>query len=210
MAEYTILEVGEVKIYNTDIERALDDACEELGITDLKAEGQRPWKAALQLVGKSVFPDRSILKDKNLVKLPNNKILTNNNKYNYELINNLCDYYIMLSNKYNKLVSVIAFAFMINIDYENITGWKDEDSNDLRFLIWKKLHNYREDCLKDKNYDSNNVVGSISIGNNEYNWNMPGVSKEFVHQKALPASELKKLNLLNATNCQTIEVIEGD
>ena len=184
----------DITIYNDDFEAAIADACEYLGIEDLKKEGQRPWKAVMQLVGKKLFPDRKILKDNNLYNYNNNNIPTNSNRYNYNIINNLCDYYLILSNRYNKLVSIIAFSYMINIDSTTIDEWSNTEPSSLTFLIYKKLRLNREDCLKDKNYDSNNVVGAISIGNTEYNWNMPGVSRPFENPKALNVSQLPKLS----------------
>ena len=183
----------EITIYNDDFEVAIAEACEDLGIEDLKKEGQRPWKAVMQLVGKKLFPDRKILKDNNIYKLNNNNIPTNNNKYNYILLNELCDYYLVLSNRYNKLVSIIAFGLFININPDVIEIWASDEPSSLSFNIYKKLRLNREDCLKDKNFDSNNVVGSISIGNTEFNWNMPGVSRPFENPKALNVSQLPKL-----------------
>lgn len=188
-----VIKSEQIEIYNNDFEEAIAAACEEFGIEDLKHEGQRPWKAVLQYVGKRVFPDTTVLKSNKRVLYQGNSIPTNNNSYDYELIDALCDYYIMLSNKYNKLISIIAFSYMLNIPTNTIDVWKDTEPSTLTFKIWKKLSLNREDCLKDKNFDSNNVVGAISIGNQEYNWNMPGVTRE--HKRmSLGDSELPKLN----------------
>lgn len=189
-----LINIDDVVIYHDDVEVAIAQACEKLGIDDLKKEGQRPWKAVLQLVGKTLFPDNKILKDKGLYSNNNNNIMTNNNRFNYKLLNELCDYYVILSNRYNKLISIVAFSYMINIDATTIDEWKNAEPSSLNFLIYKKLRLNREDCLKDKNYDSNNVVGAISIGNTEYNWNMPGVNRPFENPKALSFSELPKLD----------------
>lgn len=188
-----VIKSEQIEIYNDDFEEAIAAACEEFGIDDLKREGQRPWKAVLQYVGKRVFPTTTVLKSNKRVLYQGNSIPTNNNSYDYELIDALCDYYIMLSNKYNKLISIIAFSYMLNIPTNTIDVWKDTEPSTLTFKIWKKLSLNREDCLKDKNFDSNNVVGAISIGNQEYNWNMPGVTRE--HRRAsLSDTELPKLS----------------
>lgn len=200
-----ILSVDDVKIYDNDIDRAIDDACEKLEIEDLKREGQRPWKAAMRLVGQSLFNDKSFLKSKVLNIYNNNNIPTNSNSYNYELLDILCDYYILLSDKYNKLVSTVAFSYFVNIPTNTIDLWKDTEPSTTTFKIWKKLQSNREDCLKDKNYDSNNVVGAISIGNSEYGWNMPGVSREQTNKRVLSVAELPKLG-----ENQTQFAIESD
>ena len=189
-----VIKSEQIEIYNDDFEEAIAAACEEFGIDDLKHEGQRPWKAVLQYVGKRVFPDTTVLKSNKRIIHQGNGIPTNNNSYDYELLNILCDYYIMLSNKYNKLISIVAFSYMCNMNQDIIDKWADNEPSSTSFHIWKKLRHNREDCLKDKNYDSNNVVGAISIGNQEYNWNMPGVTRE--HRRvALSDSELPKLSV---------------
>ena len=189
--EIELLNVDDIVIYDNDIEEAIFEACDKFDIDDLKKEGQRPWKAVLQYVGKRVFPDKSILKSKTLHTYNNNNIPTNNNSYNHELINNLCDYYILLSDKYNKLVSTVAFGYFVNIPKDTIDEWKNTDLSSLTFRIWKKLQENREDCLKDKNYDSSNVVGAISIGNTEFGWNMPGVSRESSKSNRLSLEDIQ-------------------
>lgn len=189
-----LVNVDDVQIYDNDIERAIANACLKLEIEDLKKEGQRPWKAAMRLVGQDIFNNKVFLKSKVLNIYNNNNIPTNNNSYNYELLDTLCDYYILLSDKYNKLVSTVAFSYFVNIPTNTIDLWKDAEPSTATFKIWKKLQNNREDCLKDKNFDSNNVVGAISIGNSEYGWNMPGVSRELSNKRVLSAAELPKLN----------------
>lgn len=199
-----ILSVDDIKIYDNDIDRAIEDACTKLEIEDLKREGQRPWKAVLQLVGHDIFNDKSFLKSKILNIYNNNNIPTNNNSYNYELLNELCDYYILLSNRYNKLISTVAFSYFVNIPTTTIDLWKGTESSTLTFKIWKKLQSNREDCLKDKNFDSNNVVGAISIGNSEFGWNMPGVNREQANKSALTAAELPKLG-----QAETLKITEN-
>jgi len=163
-------------IHSNDIEEAIYDACIALDISDLKNEGQRPWKAVLALVGKRLFPDRRELKQHDNI-YNNGYINTTYNAYNYELLDYICDYYInVLSNKYNKLVSTVAYSLLINVPTNTIDVWKDTELNSPTFKIWQKLHVARQECLKDKCYDNNNVVGTITLGNNEYGWNSPYVA----------------------------------
>ena len=194
MDSIELLHVDDIIIYDNDIEQAVLLAAEKLEIEDLKKEGQRPWKACLQLAGKQLFSDKSILKSKVLNIYNNNNIPTNNNSYDIDIINLLCDYYIVLSNKYNKLPSIIAFSYLVNIDYDIIEHWREYEPSSKRYHIWKKLHQTREDCLKDKGYDSNNVVGTISIGNTEFGWNMPGVRNDNNRAKTSGFEALPDLN----------------
>lgn len=186
-----------LEIYTDDVEIAIADACAEFGIEDLRKEGQRLWKAVLEHVGKHIFPDNSVLRDKSMVMLDNHTIPTDCNRYNYNILSVLCDYYIYLSNKYNKLVSSVAFAYFVNIPTNTVDTWgylgeSENGLSNLGFMIWKKLQDNRLDCIKDKTYDNGNVTGSIAVGNWEYSLNMPGVSRD-APRPALRSSELPKL-----------------
>lgn len=203
-----IIKIDEIEIYNDDFEIAIKEACEKYNIEDLCKEGQRRWKAVMQYVGKRIFPDNKVLKDKNIVYLDNNRIPTNNNRYNYNILNILCDYYINLSNIYNKLISTVAFSYFINIPTTTIDLWKDSEISSLSFKIWKKLQADREDSLKDKAVDSGNVMGVFQVGRREFGWDLPGVREESSQKRVLTASELPKLGNSEAKELDIVANIE--
>lgn len=176
--ESVVVTLGEVEIYENDFEIAIAEACQKFRIEDLVKEGQTRWKAVMHYVGKRVFPDNKVLKDKNTVWLEGNRIPTNNNRYDYNILNILCDYYIQLSRRYNKLISTVAFSEMVNIPTTTMDLWRDTEPSTATFKIWKKLQNDREDSLKDKAVDSGNVMGVFQVGRREYQWDMPGVREE--------------------------------
>lgn len=62
ITKHLIADFGTFQLYREDFERAIDQACQELQIDDLKSEGQRPWKAVCKRVGEIIFNDNSILK----------------------------------------------------------------------------------------------------------------------------------------------------
>lgn len=189
-----IVFVDEVEIFDSDFELAIAEACEKFEIENLKTEGQRRWKAVMQYVGERVFTDRRILKDKNLDFWKDNPIATNNNRYNHKLLLSLCDYYIYLSNIYNKLVSAVAFSLFVNLPVNTIDEWKYEESSSTRFQIWKKLQDNRLDCIKDKTYDNGNVTGSIALGNWDFCLSMPNAQPVRQERKVLTAKELPRLD----------------
>lgn len=176
--EAVVVTLGEVEIYENDFEIAIAEACQKFEIENLVKEGQTRWKAVMHYVGKRVFPDTKVLKDKRTVWLEGNSIPTNNNRYDYNIINILCDYYINLSRQYNKLISSVAFAEFININVGVIDQWRETESSTPTYQIWKKLQDDREDSLKDKAVDSGNVMGVFQVGRREYQWDMPGVRED--------------------------------
>ena len=188
--ETFIVDCNGIEIYENDFEIAIDEACQKYGIDDLVKEGQTRWKAVMHYVGKRVFPDTKILKDRKNIILEGNSIPTNNNRYDYNILNILCDYYINLSRRYNKLISTVAFSELININTDTIDRWRDEEPSTTTFGIWKKLQGFREDGLKDKALDNGNVMGVFQVGRREYQWDMPGVKQDDSHKRALSITEL--------------------
>lgn len=177
-------EVKDIIVHENDIDSCIFEICQSEKIDLYKAK-QGQWRYVLNRVGERLFKNTDILKDKSIVYNQGSNIPSTNNRYDYEKVNKLCNYYIMISDKYNKLVSIIAFSYLSGIDDTTIDKWKEPGSSG--FGIWKKLSERRQDSLKDRLFDSNNPVGAMSIGNTEYYWNMPGVSNRQEQQKAAPA-----------------------
>lgn len=178
MDEELVIKIDEIELFDNDFEIAIADACEKYKIDDLVKEGQRRWKKVMEYVGKRIFKDNKILRDKNTVWLEGNNIPTNNNRFDYNIINILCDYYMSLSDQYDKLISAEAFSLFLNVPRDTIGSWKDEEPSSTRFHIYKKLKDFRLECIKDNSYDNGNVTGTMYVGNVEYGTNLPGVREE--------------------------------
>lgn len=186
--------VIDVVIHDNDIDSCIYDVCKEHNI-DPKSCKQGEWKYVLRLVGQRLFRGTDILKDKSINNIQGNKVApSNDNRYDYKKVNDLCDYYIAISNKYNKLVSIIAFSYLSDIEESTLHAWREASGT--RSEIVKKLTEGRQDSLKDKLFDSSNPVGAMSIGNTEFAWNLPGVRNSLeTRQKTpdLPGMERKYL-----------------
>lgn len=185
-----------VEVFENDIDLYLKLFCEEQNIEDLKAESQSVWNAALMYVKRHVFPTSDTLKLKNNI-INNNSIMDSTyNAYNYDLVDNVCDYYIYLCMRYDKEVSAIGFSLLTGIDRYTIATWRD-GGNKLSTKssdIGKKIYDYREESLSNKLVTGKqNPVGVLGVLNRHYAWNLPGVSKERTSERALTASELPKL-----------------
>ena len=185
-----------VEVFENDIDLYLKLFCEEQNIEDLKAESQSVWNAALMYVQRHVFPTSDTLKLKNNI-INNNSIMDSTyNAYNYDLVDNVCDYYIYLCMRYDKEVSAIGFSLLTGIDRYTIATWRD-GGNKLSTKssdIGKKIYDYREESLSNKLVTGKqNPVGVLGVLNRHYAWNLPGVSKERTSERALTASELPKL-----------------
>ena len=198
VVKHLVADLGSTQVYREDFKNAILQACAEQGIEDLKKEGQRPWKAVCRRVGEIIFNDNSILKDKECSDIP--YIPANYNRYNYNILNCICDEYIYFSDIYNKLCSTVAFSSWCNIDCGVIDNWRlNKESSPASYEIWKKLQGNRKDCIKDKAYDSNSPVGSMFVGNNEFGMNQPGIGAESTQRIAQKAEDLPRLDMQNVS-----------
>lgn len=208
VVRYLVADLGATQVYREDFKSAILQACAEQGIEDLKKEGQRPWKAVCKRVGEILFPDNNALRDHKLY-INNSKAVeySTNNRFDYILLNAICDEYIYWSDIYNKLCSTVAFSYVVNIPTTTIDLWKGTGSSSESFKIWEKLQGTRRDCITDKAYDANSPVGAMFVGNNEFAMNQPGIGYEATQARALTANELPQLG---GTNSQNIKALTDD
>lgn len=187
-----------IELYENDIDLYLHEFQKEQDIEDLRAVPQTIWNACLMYIQRHAFSDRSNLKQKNNIYTANTIAPTNCNSYNYELLNDICDYYIYITALYDKECSIYGFSKLVNIPYSIIQEWGNnyKESNRLSTLssdIYKKLTNEREQSLVAKLVSMKHPTAMAIILNKEYNYNLPGVSKEQANKGALTAAELPQL-----------------
>lgn len=103
-------------IQNNSIEKTLRDQAAAAGV-DLYTCALNTWKALLQEVGSLLFPKSArvlkvqIMREKSAYNIKNVNYIYDLNK-----INVICDHYIYLSHKYNKLIAILYFSYLLNID----------------------------------------------------------------------------------------------
>lgn len=184
-----IVDLGTVQIYTSTVQDLIDNACIEFHIDDLLKAGQRQWKAVMYYVGKRLFPDTKVLKDKRLYST--GVAMTNYNRYDYEVLDILCNYYLNLSDRYSKLVSAVAFSYFCNIPTNTIDIWAGDEPSQGSFKIWQKLRQNRKDCILDRAYDSNSPVGAMYVGNTDFPQEL---GTDMGQRKAITAQELPRLD----------------
>lgn len=203
-----------IEVFENDIDLYLHQFCEDNDIDDLKRESQSVWNSCLRYIYTHVFKHNNhVLKSHNNINTDNN-IPSNYNMYNYELLNELVDYYIYnMCFKYDKEVSILGFTSLTGIDESIVYDW----GNNVNKLssesskIYKKLNQFREESLSNKLATGNkNPVGILAILNRHYQWNMPGVSREQANKSALTAAELPKLGTPQVQQIQGIADNGGD
>lgn len=188
-----------IDIFENDIELYLQDFADRDGIEDYKQVGQSIWNSALRHVYANVFkPNKYMLKSHNNINIPGNNIPSNCNAYNYELLNDIVDYYIYnMCMRYNKEVSILGFSTLTGIDNETINIWGNDNGklSSSAFGIYKKLSSMREESLSNKLADGKqNPVGVIAMLNRHYGWASPYTSDSNKNRQSLTAAELPKLH----------------
>lgn len=193
-----------IEVFENDIDLYLHQFQEEQGIEDLRTVPQTVWNACLMYIQRHVFNNRSNLKQKNNIYINNTITPTNCNSYDYELLNNICDYYIYITALYDKECSIYGYSKLINIPYQTIMEWGNNYNNRDRLSstsgeIYKKLTNEREQSLVAKLVTMKHPTAMAIILNKEYNYNLPGVSKENANKSSMTAAELPKLGASSET-----------
>lgn len=188
-----------IDVFENDIDLYLQDFADRDGIEDYKQVGQSIWNSALRHVYTNVFkPNKSILKSHKNVNIPGNNIPSNCNAYNYELLNDIVDYYIYsMCMRYNKEVSILGFSTLTGIDNETINIWGNDNGklSSSAFGIYKKLSTMREESLSNKLIDGKqNPVGTIAVLNRQFGWASPYCSDSNKNRQSLTAAELPKLH----------------
>lgn len=189
----------EQTVYDSDIDMWLQQFKEENNIDDLRTMPQNTWSSALRYIQKHLFPDRSIFKSSQL--LDNVLMPTNYNTYDFDLLSDVCDYYIYMCLLYNREITIYGFSLLTGIDNKLISQWGSGSAGGKLsrggFNIWEKIITAREESLSARLYDGRqNPVGALSILNHFYSWNLPGVTRE-VARPALSADQLPKLGQNN-------------
>ena len=189
-----------IDVYENDIDIYLHEFIQTQYIEDMRKEPQSVWNACLMYIQRHVFSDRNNLKLKTNIQNDNSIMSSTYNSYNYDLIDNILDYYIYMCNSYNKEVSIMGFSKLLGISYTIIEEWGNNYTNSNRLSsrssdIYKKLLSERQESLSNKLADGKqNPVGVIAILNRHYGWASPYTADSNRQKKALDAAELPRLD----------------
>lgn len=166
-----------IEVYEDKISEYLDQYIADHDIEDMHREPQSRWNAALIYINKNLFKvHKDYLKAEPYMsgKLENN-VMTNNNAYDLDKINNICDIYINLCYEYDKEISCMGFGKLTGISQDTLYQWGAETSRpgSSGSEIFKKLTSEREESLSNMLISGKrNPVGLLGALNRHYGWNM--------------------------------------
>lgn len=185
-----------IDVFENDIQLYLQMFCDEQRIEDLRIVPQSVWNGALMYVYRNTFKGNNHLKSNNNYSVDGNSIVSNFNMYNYDIVNQVLDYYIYLCSVYNKEISIVGFSKLTGIDTDTINEWGNNNNklSQSSSVIYKKLNQMREESLSNKLADGRqNPVGVIAMLNRHYGWASPYTADSNRQKQSLSASELPKL-----------------
>ena len=116
---------------------------------------------------------------------------SNNNAYDLDKVNRVCDIYINLCYEYDKEISIMGFSKLTGITTDTLHQWGAETSRPGSSAsdIYKKLSMEREESLSNMLISGKrNPVGLLGALNRHYGWNMgqprgqAGESKQSIEQ----------------------------
>lgn len=188
------------EVYDTAIDMYLQLFCEsqKAPIEDLTKASQSVWNAALMYVHRHVFKNREYFRSKESIQANNNAPISNYYIYNYNLVNDVCDYYIYLCMRYEKEISILGFSNLTGIPDSTIYDWGYNPQRQLSRVgseICKKLQKYNEESLENKLASGKaNPVGVIAILNRRHGWASPYTADSNRQRtQALTADQLPQL-----------------
>lgn len=166
-----------IEVFENDICLYLQEYIDTHQIEDMHKEPQSRWNAALLYINRNYFKIYpGILKANNYcdgnLKHGNS---SNNNAYDLDIINNICDIYIDLCYEYDKEISILGFSKLTGINQDTFYDWGNESSRpgSSGCEIYKKLKQEREESLSNMLISGKrNPVGLLGALNRHYGWNM--------------------------------------
>lgn len=207
-----------IEVYYSEIHAALQEYIDDRQIEDMSKETQNKWNAALIYIYNTVFKGTDKLKRSNY-SIVNNGGSSNNNAYDLDIVNQICDYYIALCYEYDKEVSINGFNKLTGISTDCILKWGGkggtygdgiQDAGSTGLALHKKLTDERQESLSGMLISGKRPpVAILGALNRWYGWNMgqpqtieqtdrPQLSQDEIHQIAEKARKESIPELLDS------------
>ena len=187
------------EVYDSQIAACIDEYCrmKKPPIKDMTKEPQNIWNGALMYANRCLFKDRDILRDKRNIEIPGAVQKSNCNRYDISKLEKVLESYAYLCVMNDKEISRAGFSFLTGISSDVINAWannKPGKLSDAPYHLTQKIDALREESLSAKlSTAGNKAMGILAILNHQFQWNLPGVSRENTQRAALGASDLPKL-----------------
>ena len=151
------------------IDILLDSYKQENSIDDYKQESQQVFVGALMYTRFNLFDA-----DKSLLHLYSQGVSNKGHitdMYNDYVISRICDYYIYLCHRFNKIPKPIDFSYFTGIDLDTLKRWERlENERPRAYGTIKSLRKTYESALENGAQSGKNPVGFIATLNHRFGW----------------------------------------
>jgi len=151
------------------IDILLDSYCQENGFDDLQSITAQQWAGGLMFVKFNLFAlDKSLL-HKYTQGISNNGHVVE--LYDDVVVCGICDFYIYLCTRNNKIPKPIDFSYLTGIDLDTLKRWESMESQRPKVCgMVKTLRKAYESGLENGAQSGKNPVGFIATLNHRFNW----------------------------------------
>ena len=186
------------EVYDSQIAACIDEYCrmKKPPIKDMTKEPQNIWNGALMYANRCLFKDRDILRDKRNIEIPGAVQKSNCNRYDISKLEKVLESYAYLCVMNDKEISRAGFSFLTGVSTDIMDDWASNRTklSTAPFRFVQKIDTLREESLSAKlSTAGNKAMGILAILNHQFQWNLPGVSRENTQRTALGAADLPKL-----------------
>lgn len=222
MEKYKDCELDVIALFDENIDMLIQEAFEKLECESITKLSNTQWNYIMSYIGFRMFPDNRLIRDNyNPGRMYFHNAYDYNAIYNITLRYILLCYrynkipsFMGLSLILNIPLSTIQNWNNSSLDYNTIdndttvySGTSNNTVNNsvqgnngksvsLRPIdIYKLIVQAREGTLKNIAIDSKQVVGTLAVANNEFGWNVPGMTGKTDSVRSLTAAELPKLEI---------------
>lgn len=152
-----------------NVENLIETYKTENNIDDIRNISQNEFYAINIYISMSYFKPTKIMYKYIRGVSHNNKV---SSMYNDYIVSKICDYYIYLCMRYNKICSVYGFGLFSGISDDVIAEWGRLDKNQRPQAteVYKRLRKTYEKGLENGAQSGKNPVGYIASLNHWFNW----------------------------------------
>lgn len=223
MEKYKDCELDIIALFDENIDMLIQEAFEKLECESITKLSNTQWNYIMSYIGFRMFPDNRLIKDNAIPsRLYSYNAYDFNIIYNITLrYILLCYRYNKIPSFMGlSLILNIPYTSIQNwndntLDYNTLSNGDNVYSSTYNGIdnsvqdngiknvtirpidIYKLIVQAREGTLKNIAIDSKQVVGTLAVANNEFGWNVPGMTGKTDSVRSLTAAELPKLEIID-------------
>lgn len=143
-----VREIPNIDEIKKNIRRCFDEYCDLYGISDMRTQRQPVFNGAMQYVYNNYIRPSNVLKDipSNVVINSVNKMMTNYNAYNIDLLYEVYLYLRELANAYDMTATADTFKILTGISKQALSAWRTKSSSTSMDEIRKAFVNWLDDA----------------------------------------------------------------